>query len=122
MIPHLSGYFRGYGQDVDLAKWATLGGKQHGGDPGEGSPTASAMRSRALALRIRVYSGDSRRWSKSSPPGWGPAFPGACQDWAAVKAAYRFLSNPRVSEAEILAGHFEATRDRIPAGDSMVLV
>ena len=52
----------------------------------------------------------------ASVPWW------ACQDWAAVKAAYRFLSNPRVSKAEILAGHFEATRDRIPAGDSMVLV
>ncbi len=52
----------------------------------------------------------------------GASVPWACQDWAAVKAAYRFLSNPRVSEAEILAGHFEATRDRIPAGDSMVLV
>ena len=29
-----------------------------------------------------------------------------CQDWANTKAAYRFLSNDRVSEADILAGHF----------------
>ena len=50
----------------------------------------------------------------------GASVPWACQDWAAFKAAYRFLGNPRVSEAEILAGHFEATRDRTPAGDSMV--
>jgi hypothetical protein len=46
----------------------------------------------------------------------------ACQDWAATKAAYRFFSNDRVSEAEILAGHFQATRDRFQATPGMVLV
>ena len=35
----------------------------------------------------------------------------ACQDWAATKAAYRFFSNGRVSEEQILAGHFLATRE-----------
>ena len=40
-----------------------------------------------------------------------------CQDWANTKAAYRFLSNARVSEADILAGHFDATRERIAAID-----
>jgi hypothetical protein len=39
----------------------------------------------------------------------GSTVPLACQDWANTKAAYRFFSNDRVSEAEILAGHFEAT-------------
>ena len=29
----------------------------------------------------------------------GGTIPAACQDWAATKAAYRFLSNPRVDEA-----------------------
>jgi hypothetical protein len=38
-----------------------------------------------------------------------------CQDWANTKAAYRFLSNQRVSEAEILAGNFDATRECIAA-------
>lgn len=38
-----------------------------------------------------------------------------CQDWANTKAAYRFLSNEHVSEADILAGHFAATRERIAA-------
>lgn len=38
----------------------------------------------------------------------GGSIPYACQDWAATKAAYRFLSNPRVGEGGILAGHFEA--------------
>jgi hypothetical protein len=35
----------------------------------------------------------------------GAPIPLACQDWANTKAAYRFLSNEAVSEAEILAGH-----------------
>src|SRR5579864_681918 len=52
----------------------------------------------------------------------GASVPWACQDWAAVKAAYRFLANDRVSEAEILAGHFQATRSRLPKDDSPVLV
>ena len=38
-----------------------------------------------------------------------------CEDWAGTKAAYRFLSNEHVSEAQILAGHFGATRRRIAA-------
>jgi len=36
----------------------------------------------------------------------GDTIPAACQDWANTKAAYRFLSNERVTEREILAGHF----------------
>lgn len=56
----------------------------------------------------------------SSSP--GGSIPLACQDWANTKAAYRFLDNDRVSEAEILAGHFEATRDRFAATDGPILV
>src|SRR5579864_9237714 len=40
----------------------------------------------------------------------GGSIPLACQDWANTKAAYRFFANDRVSEREILAGHFQATR------------
>ena len=43
----------------------------------------------------------------------------ACQDWANTKAAYRFLANARVSEREILAGHFQATRDRAAATEGI---
>ena len=46
----------------------------------------------------------------------------ACQDWANTKAAYRFFSNERVSEAEILGGHFASTRDRFRSTDGPVLV
>jgi len=37
----------------------------------------------------------------------GQSIPLVCQDWANTKAAYRFFSNDRVSEADILAGHFQ---------------
>jgi hypothetical protein len=56
----------------------------------------------------------------SSSPG-GP-IPLVCQDWANTKAAYRFLDNDRVSEAEILAGHFESTRERAAATSGPILV
>ncbi|MCP3463578.1 transposase DNA-binding-containing protein [Bradyrhizobium sp. CCGUVB23] len=40
----------------------------------------------------------------------GQSIPLVCHDWANTQAAYRFLSNERVNEADILSGHFEATR------------
>ena len=52
----------------------------------------------------------------------GQSIPLVCQDWANTKAAYRFLSNDRVNEADILAGHFQSTRDRTVATDGPVLV
>lgn len=45
----------------------------------------------------------------------GATTPWACQDWANTKAAYRFFSNERVAEANILAGHFASTRERFSA-------
>jgi hypothetical protein len=54
--------------------------------------------------------------------GLGQTLPLACGDWAATKAAYRFLDNDRVSEAEILAGHFAATRERFAATEGPILV
>lgn len=41
---------------------------------------------------------------------------------ANTKAAYRFFANPRVNESAILAGHFQATRDRFAATEGPVLV
>ena len=52
----------------------------------------------------------------------GQSIPLVCQDWANAKAAYRFFSNERVSEADILIGHLESTRDRTIAADGPVLV
>ena len=52
----------------------------------------------------------------------GQSIPLVCQDWANTKAAYRFFSNERVSESDILAGHFQSTRDRTVATDGPLLV
>ena len=54
--------------------------------------------------------------------GVGRSIPWACQDWAATKAAYRFFSNGRVGEEQILAGHFQATRERAGCVQEPVLV
>src|SRR5258708_2725750 len=54
--------------------------------------------------------------------GAGESIPMACQDWANTKAAYRFLSNDRVNEHEILAGHFQATHARFAAAGGTALV
>lgn len=52
----------------------------------------------------------------------GASLPLACQDWASTKAAYRFLANERVDEADILSGHFAATAERFAATNGTVLV
>lgn len=52
----------------------------------------------------------------------GQSIPLVCQNWANTKAAYRFFSNDRVSEADILAGHFQSTRERAAAAEGLVLV
>ena len=54
--------------------------------------------------------------------GFGESIPLACQDWANTKAAYRFFSIDRVSEEDILRGHFDATQRRFVASDGPILV
>ena len=54
--------------------------------------------------------------------GIGQSVPYACQDWANTKAAYRFFSNDEVSEEQILAGHFQATRDRLSQNGQKILM
>jgi len=68
-----------------------------------------------LAKRFRTF-------VEQLSEGIGETIPMACQDWANTKAAYRFLSNKRVSEDDILAGHFQSTRDRFRATDGLALV
>ncbi|WP_253959036.1 IS4/Tn5 family transposase DNA-binding protein [Paraburkholderia fungorum] len=58
-------------------------------------------------LRKRFGMVLERLWS-----GIGQTIPFACQDWSSTKVAYRFLSNERVSEQEILSGHFHASAKR----------
>jgi len=54
--------------------------------------------------------------------GIGESVPYACQDWANTKAAYRFFSNAEVSEDQILAGHFQATRGRLAQANQKILM
>ena len=63
-----------------------------------------------------------RQLVKRMSAGFGESIPLACQDWAGTKAAYRFFSNERVSEEDILRGHFDATRHRFAASDGPILV
>ncbi|WP_349253271.1 transposase DNA-binding-containing protein [Bradyrhizobium sp. CB3481] len=51
----------------------------------------------------------SHKWGSDM----GQSIPLVCQDWTNTKAAYRFFSNERINEADILCGHFEATRGRV---------
>lgn len=52
----------------------------------------------------------------------GQSIPLVCQDCANIKAAYRFFSNERVSEVDVLACHFKSTRDRAAAAEGLVLM
>ncbi|MCC6264051.1 MAG: IS4 family transposase [Bryobacterales bacterium] len=52
----------------------------------------------------------------------GQSIPLACQDWSNTKAAYRFLSNRKVQEGRILAGHFQATKERAASVDGPLLI
>jgi len=54
--------------------------------------------------------------------GIGKSVPYACQDWANTKAAYRFFSNAEVSEDQIMAGHFQATRARLAQAGQKILM
>ena len=52
----------------------------------------------------------------------GKSIPQIFEEWSATKAVYRFLSNPRIEESEILEGHFHQTHERINANAGPVLV
>src|SRR4051794_25607144 len=72
---------------------------------------------RDARLRKRFGMVLERLWS-----GIGQTIPLACQDWASTKAAYRFLSNDRVNEQDILSGHFQASAERFKATQGPMLI
>lgn len=74
-------------------------------------------RFRDQRIRKRVY-----RLVQQLAEHIGEPIPNACQDWANTKAAYRLLSNPRLTEEDILAGHFQATAARRASQDGLILV
>jgi hypothetical protein len=70
-----------------------------------------------VRLRKRFAMLLERLWT-----GMGQSIPFSCQDWANTKAAYRFMDNDRVSEQDILSGHFRATAQRFSTTDGPILV
>ncbi len=54
--------------------------------------------------------------------GIGESIPFACQDWSNTKAAYRFFSNDRINEKDILSGHFQSTYERFEKSSTTILV
>ena len=54
--------------------------------------------------------------------GSAESLPLSCQDWANTKAAYRFFANDRVTEADILAGHFRCTNERFSNVSGTMLI
>lgn len=66
------------------------------------------LKDERLRKRFRVLL--SQLWN-----GIGQTIPLVCQDWANTKAAYRFLSNERIKEEQLLAGHFQITKKRVEA-------
>ncbi|UAW64716.1 hypothetical protein KMZ15_03345 [Mycoavidus sp. HKI] len=75
----------------------------------------SRFRDERLGKRFKLVL--ERLWSSM-----GQSIPTAVQDWCSTKAAYRFFSNPKVSEQEILSGHFEATRKRFGVSKGPMLI
>ena len=63
-----------------------------------------------LRLKDRIF-----RMAQQLSAGFGQSIPMACRDWAATKGAYRFIDNDRVTEGDILMGHFDAIGTRIAA-------
>ena len=72
----------------------------------------------ADARLLRRFAGLLRQFAA----GVGTTIPQACGDWAGAKAAYRFLYNGRVGEADILGGHLAATAERFRASRGVVLI
>lgn len=52
----------------------------------------------------------------------GKPIPLACQDWASIKGAYRFLSNESVDEKDLMEGHFQSTKSRFEKTSSKILI
>lgn len=52
----------------------------------------------------------------------GESIPLACENWAGAKAAYRLLNNEKVSENQILRGHFVSTANRFNNHEDLMLI
>lgn len=68
-------------------------------------------------IKRRFFTLAKQLWKRIGKP-----IPLACEDWANTKAAYRFFSNGRMTEKEILQGHFQSTKKRFSKTKGMILV
>src|SRR5882724_2648927 len=100
---------------VRLRRQSSVAGATTNGDWVDGELADCIFKDERLGKRFRL-----RLQQMGANP--GGSIPLVCQDWAGTKAAYRFLDNDRVEEAEILAGHFGATQDRCAATAGPILV
>ncbi|CAN7659857.1 hypothetical protein LJR034_005228 [Caballeronia sp. LjRoot34] len=94
-----------------------MAGKQRAVDRAWFEKEVEASEFQDARLRKRFGMVLERLWS-----GKGQTIPFACQDWASTKAAYRFLSNDRVSAQDILIGHFQANADRFRTTRGPILI
>ena len=99
---------------MEAAKWTSL--KSNSSQEWIERELATAQLSDAR-LKRRL-----QKLGKQLSKGVGRSIPWVCQDWAATKAAYRFFSNSRVRGEQILASHFQATRERVKRGKEPVLI
>lgn len=51
----------------------------------------------------------------------GCSIPDACGEWAATKAAYRFVDNEKVLPEGIFSGHCQSTAERMKASEGLLL-
>ena len=79
-------------------------------------------RLRMAAFKIPGFAGDSERCWRDHGRAWGKQFHLPAKTGANTKGAYRFLSNERVSEQDILGGHFQASAERFKATEGPILV
>ena len=80
------------------------------------------MKSEGAILTMCGWPRGSSKLLGMMSEGIGESVPYACQDWANTKAAYRFFSNDEVSEDQIMAGHFQATRGRLSQANQKILM
>ena len=101
---------------VGIERDSLSGTKSLAGEVPHGPDNRPLVGARARRMRVRGprLGQRLRKLIERMAGAIGASLPLACQDWANTKAAYRFFSNDRVSEAQILAGHFQATRERLP--------
>ena len=99
----------------------THGASQAGDNEGHGGQTWTDRELLGCEFKDGRLGKRFRRLLQKLAEGTAESIPLACQDWARAKGAYRFFANERVTEHDILAGHFRAPRERFTGAGGTVL-